>query len=106
MSLATLHTDAHRLLVAARAYPSRLAARAAIAIAVHVFRTEPALAHAMQSWRAAAKGEVSLPPPAFIESGRAPAFALIGVANRRPRLLIGAVAAFVALPVLILYKFF
>lgn len=105
MSLATLHTDARRLLATARGYPTRLATRAAISLAVHVFKTEPVLANAMQSWHARANGDDSAPPQAFIDEGRAPAFALIGVAARKPQLLIGALAAFAVLPVLILYKF-
>nr|WP_315595542.1 hypothetical protein [uncultured Cupriavidus sp.] len=105
MSLATLHTDARKLLAAASVYPTRMAARAAIGIAVHFFRTEPALAYAMQSWHMGANSTASEPPPALSEGSRAPAFALIGVATHKPQLLIGALAAFAPLPILIICRF-
>lgn len=104
MSLATLHTDAHKRLATVRGYPARLAMRAAIGIAVRLFKADPATVDAMQTWHANAKDSAET-LPALNEVGSTPAFALIGVATRKPLLLVGALAAFAAFPVLLLFKF-
>lgn len=106
MSLATLHTDAHRRLEAARAYPSGLAMRAAKAIAVRMFKTDPATVDAMKEWHANANssGHTIAAPAAFTEAGHTPAFALTGIAARKPLLLIGALVGFAAFPVLVVLK--
>lgn len=108
MSLATLHTDAHRLLEAARAYPSDVAMRAATAIAVQMFKTDSATVAAMKEWHVDAKrsDEALTTPAAFTEAGRTPAFALTGIAARKPLLLIGALVGFAALPALVVLKLF
>lgn len=105
MSLATLHTDAGKLLAATRGYPARIAMRAAERIVVDVFKTEPEVAKAMQRWHAGGADRDSSEPQGFIDAGHAPAFALIDVATRKPLLLIGALGAFAALPILLLSKF-
>ncbi len=104
MSLAALHTDAHRRLAAVRAYPRQLAAFTAKATAVHVFKTAPATAHAMLAWHTDTQRGDAAPPPDFVASSGAPAFAFIGVAARRPHVVIGAIAAFTALPALLLLR--
>lgn len=104
MSLATFHTDANKRLATVRGYPARLAMRAAIGIAVRLFKADPAAVAAMQTWHANAR-DLAATPPALNEAGCTPAFALIGVAARKPLLLVGSLAAFAALPVLLLFKF-
>lgn len=104
MSLETLHTDAHRRLVVARSYPARIAIRAAIAVAVRLLKTDPTTAAAMQAWHSGAGGATAAPPATFTDGGGTPAFALIGVATRKPMLVIGAIAGLAALPILLLSK--
>lgn len=108
MSLATLHTDAHRRLEAARSYPASLAMRAATAIAVRIFKADSETVAAMKVWHAdALKSAAAVPAPAaFTEAGRIPAFALTGIATRKPLLLIGALVGFAALPVFLFLKLF
>ncbi|QET04083.1 hypothetical protein FOB72_18215 (plasmid) [Cupriavidus pauculus] len=104
MSLATLHTDAHRRLTTFRGYPARLATRVATGVAVRVFRLNPAAAVDMHAWHTRAD-QVDVPPPDdLVSDGRALSFALIGIATKRPLFLIGALAALAALPFLILSK--
>ncbi len=104
MSLAALHTDAHKRLAAVRTYPRRLAAFVATAFTVRVFKTDPVMAHAMLAWHTDTPRIDAAPPPDFVAASLAPAFALIGVAARRPHLVIGAIAAFTALPALVLLR--
>lgn len=105
MSLATLHTEARRRLIAAQGYPARFAARAAIGVAVHALKAERTQAAAMHAWHTDASHRDLSPPPNFVAEGCAPAFALIGIAAHRPLFLVGALAALAALPLLILSKF-
>jgi len=107
MSLAALHTDAHRRLLAVRSYPARLAMSFANWVAVALFKADPATVAAMNAWHAGGHGQYSAEPPsAFTDHGHAPTFALLGVAARKPMLVIGALAAFAALPVLLLFRYF
>lgn len=103
MSLATLHTDAHRRLATVRAYPAKLAGRVATGIAVHLLKLEPSVAAAIHAWHVN-PNQVDTSAPDDLVDGRALPFALIGISVRRPQLLIAAIAALTALPFLILCK--
>lgn len=105
MSLATLHTDAGNMLAAARGFRAQLAMRAAERIVVRIFKTDAELAKAMQRWHADIGDRDPSESRAFVDAGHARAFALIGLATRKPLLLLGALSAFATLPMLLLLKF-
>ena len=93
MSLATLHTDAHRVAQRLRRIPPRVAA--------WLCGVDPVLALAMHDWLASPAQSDETPPEAFTAGAAVACFALVKISVCNPTVFWAALVAIPSFPILL-----